>query len=108
MVRYAVATYGADAARVFVTGSSSGAMMTNLLAATYPDVFAAATVYSGVPAGCFYTGTVDGWNATCSQGQSIHSQEVWADVALNMYPGYTGTRDHTPGCETWTSVLTTV
>ncbi|POS78210.1 PHB depolymerase family esterase [Diaporthe helianthi] len=63
MVSYTLSTYGADASRVFVTGSSSGAMMTNVLAATYPDVFKAATVYSGVPAGCFYTGTVDGWNS---------------------------------------------
>lgn len=92
MVTYTLATYGADAARVFVTGSSSGAMMTNLLAATYPDVFAAATVYSGVAAGCFYTGTVNGWNATCADGESIHTQEVWRDTALAMYPGYTGAR----------------
>ncbi|KAF3764277.1 family 1 carbohydrate esterase [Cryphonectria parasitica EP155] len=92
MVDYALSTYGADKTRVFVTGSSSGAMMTNLLAATYPDVFAAGTVYSGVPAGCFYTGTVDGWNSTCAEGDSIHTQEVWTEVAQAMYPGYTGTR----------------
>ncbi|KAJ4397719.1 hypothetical protein N0V93_001954 [Gnomoniopsis smithogilvyi] len=92
MVNYTLSTYGADASRVFVTGSSSGAMMTNVLAATYPDVFKAATVYSGVAAGCFYTGTVDGWNSTCAQGQSIHTQEVWKDTALAMYPGYTGSR----------------
>jgi acetylxylan esterase len=35
-VRYAVATYGGDAARVFVTGTSSGAMMTNVLAGDTP------------------------------------------------------------------------
>lgn len=92
MVSYTISKYGADSSRVFATGSSSGAMMTNVLAATYPDVFAAATVYSGVPAGCFYTGTVNGWNSTCAQGQSIHTQEVWADTALAMYPGYTGSR----------------
>lgn len=92
MVSYAVSAHGADASRVFVTGSSSGAMMTNVLAAAYPDVFAAATVYSGVPAGCFYTGTVDGWNSSCAQGTSVHSQEAWREVALNMYPGYTGSR----------------
>lgn len=92
MVSYTLATYGADKARVFVTGSSSGAMMTNVLAAAYPDVFAAATVYSGVPAGCFYTGTTNGWNNSCAQGQSVHTQAQWATTALNMYPGYTGTR----------------
>jgi len=92
MVTYTLAKYGADASRVFVTGSSSGAMMTNVLAATYPELFAAGSVYGGVPAGCFYTGTVDGWNSTCSSGQSIHTQEQWANTARAMYPGYTGKR----------------
>lgn len=64
----------------------------NVLAATYPEMFAAGIVYSGVPAGCFYTGTVDGWNSTCSQGQIVETQEYWATVVKNMYPGYTGER----------------
>ncbi|ETS75124.1 acetylxylan esterase A [Pestalotiopsis fici W106-1] len=92
MVTYTISTYGADASRVFVTGSSSGAMMTNVLAATYPEMFAAGVAYSGVPAGCFYTGTVDGWNSTCSQGQVVESQAYWTSVVENMYPGYQGAR----------------
>ena len=92
MVDYVLTRYQADKGRVFVTGTSSGAMMTNVMAATYPGMFKAASVYSGVPAGCFYTGSVNGWNSTCSGGQSIHSQEVWRDTALGMYPGYTGGR----------------
>lgn len=51
-------------------------------------MFAAASVYAGVPAGCFYTGTVAGWNNTCSSGQSIHTQAEWASTALAMYAGY--------------------
>ena len=62
------------------------------MAATYPEMFAAASVYSGVPAGCFYTGTVDGWNSTCANGLSVHSQGEWADVVRGMYPGYDGRR----------------
>ncbi|KAK3694494.1 Alpha/Beta hydrolase protein [Podospora appendiculata] len=92
MVTYTLAQYNGDASRVFVTGTSSGAMMTNVLSATYPEMFAAASAYSGVPAGCFYTGTVNGWNSTCSGGNSIHTQAEWANTALNMYPGYTGAR----------------
>ncbi|KAK3335926.1 Alpha/Beta hydrolase protein [Cercophora scortea] len=92
MVTYTLAQYNGDASRVFVTGTSSGAMMTNVLSATYPEMFAAASAYSGVPAGCFYTGTVNGWNSTCSGGNSIHTQTEWANTALNMYPGYTGAR----------------
>ncbi|KAI1739097.1 PHB depolymerase family esterase [Xylaria scruposa] len=92
MVSYTLNKYNGDKSRVFVTGTSSGAMMTNVLAATYPDVFAAGIAYAGVPATCFYTGTVDGWNSTCSQGQLNLSQEYWANAALNAYPGYTGPR----------------
>ncbi|KAB5578732.1 acetyl xylan esterase [Coniochaeta sp. 2T2.1] len=92
MVTYTLGRYGGDEGRVFVTGTSSGAMMTNVMAATYPEMFAAASVYSGVPAGCFYTGTVDGWNSTCANGMSIHSQQEWADTVFAMYPGYTGPR----------------
>ncbi len=92
MVTWTIAQYNADASRVFVTGTSSGAMMTNVLAATYPNLFKAASTYAGVPAGCFYTGTVQGWNSTCANGQSITTQQHWAQTALNMYPGYTGPR----------------
>lgn len=62
----------------------------NVLAATYPDVFKAASVYAGVPAGCFYTGTVNGWNSQCANGQVVRSAEEWAEEVRNMYPGYTG------------------
>ncbi|KAK3382560.1 putative cellulose binding protein [Lasiosphaeria ovina] len=92
MVTWTIAQYKADSSRVFVTGTSSGAMMTNVLAATYPGMFAAASVYAGVPAGCFYTGTVNGWNSSCATGTSIHTQAEWTSTALRMYPGYTGPR----------------
>ena len=48
-------------------------------------------MYSGVPAGCFYTGTVNGWNSQCAQGQVIRTQEEWAEEVRGMYPGYSGT-----------------
>ncbi|KAL1747360.1 carbohydrate esterase family 1 and carbohydrate-binding module family 1 protein [Schizophyllum fasciatum] len=92
MVAYAKKQYSVDPDKVFVTGSSSGGMMTNVLAATYPDVFKAGIVYSGVGAGCFVSasGGVDAWNSTCSSGQSTASAAQWAAVAHDMYPGYTG------------------
>ena len=92
MVTYTISQYKADASRVFLVGTSSGAMMTNVMAATYPELFKAGSAYAGVPAGCFYTGTVAGWNSSCANGQSIASQAVWAQTALNMYPGYSGPR----------------
>lgn len=53
-------------------------------------MFQAGTVYAGVPAGCFYTGTVNGWNSECSGGTLIKSSDEWAAQARDMYPGYTG------------------
>jgi acetylxylan esterase len=38
MVTYAVNNYGGDSNRVYATGTSSGAMMTNVLAGAYPNV----------------------------------------------------------------------
>jgi len=94
MVTYTIQKYNADASRVFVTGSSSGAMMTNVLCATYPDLFKAATVYSGVSAGCFVSANnqVDAWNSSCAQGQIRDTQQQWANVVKAMYPGYNGAR----------------
>ncbi|KAL5596630.1 hypothetical protein BROUX41_006672 [Berkeleyomyces rouxiae] len=94
MVRHVLndKTISADPRRIFVTGISSGAMMTNVLAATYPEIFAGATSYAGVAAGCFYTGTVAGWNSTCANGQEIHTAAEWAGIAKAMDPGYQGPR----------------
>ncbi|KAI9375378.1 Acetylxylan esterase A [Aspergillus egyptiacus] len=94
MVAWTLNQYNADSSRVYVTGTSSGAMMTNVMAATYPELFAAGIAYAGVPAGCFYSDTnqVNGWNSTCSQGQSISTPEHWADIARAMDPGYSGAR----------------
>ncbi|KAK4209677.1 putative acetylxylan esterase A [Rhypophila decipiens] len=95
MVKYVLSQYKADASRVFVTGTSSGAMMTNVMAATYPDLFKAASVYNGVPAGCFSTGTVNGWNSDCAQGRVIRTSDAWADIVHDMYgvdACYTGSR----------------
>ncbi|KAJ0417472.1 Alpha/Beta hydrolase protein [Aspergillus carlsbadensis] len=94
MVTWTISQYNADATRVYVTGTSSGAMMTNVMAATYPELFAAGIVYAGVSAGCFYSATdqVNGWNSTCANGESIATPEQWASIAEAMYPGYNGTR----------------
>jgi hypothetical protein len=64
------------------------------MAATYPELFAAATAYSGVPAGCFVSssGAVDAWNSTCAQGNVDQSAAYWTNVVKGMYAGYTGAR----------------
>ncbi|KAF2199601.1 acetylxylan esteras-like protein 1 precursor [Delitschia confertaspora ATCC 74209] len=94
MVQWTIKEYSADTSKVFVTGSSSGAMMTNVMAAAYPDLFKAGIAYSGVPAGCFVSqsGGVDAWNSSCANGQVKNSPAKWAQVVLDMYPNYNGTR----------------
>lgn len=53
------------------------------MAATYPELFAAGIVYSGVPAGCFYdqAGGADTWNNSCATGQSTGSADLWGSVS---------------------------
>jgi acetylxylan esterase len=53
MVRWTLEKYKGDKNRVFVTGTSSGAMMTQVLLGSYPDMFAAGSAWAGVPFGCF-------------------------------------------------------
>jgi hypothetical protein len=90
MVQWEVQHRNADANRVYATGISSGAMMTNVLTAEYPDVFAAGAAFSGVPAGCFATTDGSLWNSQCSGGNLIKTAQQWGDQARAMYPGYTG------------------
>jgi len=90
MVSWTRQRYNVDPARIVVSGFSSGAMMTNVLAAEYPDVFAAGSAFSGVPAGCFATSDGSLWNSQCAGGNVIKSPQDWANTAHAMYPGYTG------------------
>ncbi|KAI0203209.1 carbohydrate esterase family 1 protein [Astrocystis sublimbata] len=104
MVKYAIDKYGGDPDRVFATGTSSGAMMTNVLMGAYPDVFKAGSAYSGVPDGCFFvqgsTATQDppGWNNQCANGQLTKTAAQWGDMVRSYYPGYNGTR---PRMQIW-------
>jgi poly(hydroxyalkanoate) depolymerase family esterase len=98
MVSYTEQHYGGDPGAVYVTGESSGAMMTNVMAADYPDVFKAGAAFMGVPDHCFYTGTVDGWNSACAQGQVSMTPQQWGDLARGADPGYSGPR---PRMQLW-------
>jgi poly(hydroxyalkanoate) depolymerase family esterase len=90
MVSWARTRYNVDPARIVVSGFSSGAMMANVLAAQYPDVFAAGSAFSGVPAGCFATADGSLWNSQCAGGGIVKTAQQWGDVARAMYPGYAG------------------
>jgi acetylxylan esterase len=98
MVSYVQQNYNADPSRIFATGVSSGAMMTEVLLADYPDVFAAGAAFAGVPASCFATTDGSSWNSQCAQGQIDRTPQQWGDLVRAAYPGYTGTR---PRVQLW-------
>jgi poly(hydroxyalkanoate) depolymerase family esterase len=99
MITYTEQHYGGNPNAVYVTGESSGAMMTNVMAADYPDVFKAGAAFMGVPYYCFYTGTFDGWNGACAGGQVSMTPQQWGDLVRNTAdPGYNGPR---PRMQLW-------
>jgi poly(hydroxyalkanoate) depolymerase family esterase len=123
MVKYAITTYQANADRVYATGDSSGAMMTEALLAVYPEVFKGGSEFAGVPAGCWAVGNPDGsWSSQCAGGQVTHTAQEWGNLARAMNPGYSGHRprvqlfhgdadstinyrNHTEAIKQWTNVL---
>ncbi|WP_436535783.1 extracellular catalytic domain type 1 short-chain-length polyhydroxyalkanoate depolymerase [Actinoplanes sp. HUAS TT8] len=106
MVKYVQQRYSTDTARTFVTGASSGAMMTNVLLADYPDVFAGGAAFMGVPDTCFRATAGNpadpsqqaGWNSACANGQVSKTPAQWGDEVRNSYPGYSGPR---PRMQLW-------
>ncbi|MER7756913.1 PHB depolymerase family esterase [Kitasatospora sp. NPDC097643] len=105
MITYAEQHYGGNPDAVYVTGESSGAMMTNVMLADYPDVFKAGAAFMGVPYHCFYTGTVRGWNGPCAGGQVSLSAQQWGDLVRRADPGYTGPR---PRVQLWHGTADTI
>jgi acetylxylan esterase len=98
MVNWVVANRNGDANRVYVTGASSGAMMTNVLLGDYPDVFKAGAAFMGVPFACFATTDGSMWNSQCANGQRIMTPQQWGDLVRNAFPGYSGAR---PRMQIW-------
>ncbi|KAI1174662.1 Alpha/Beta hydrolase protein [Nemania sp. FL0916] len=95
MVRWTLKKYNGDAKRVFVTGVSSGAMMTSTLIGAYPDVFAAGSAFAGVPFGCFAAANGNGygvWSDACATGKITRTPAEWAALVTAAYPGYSGWR----------------
>ena len=99
-VAYTVTQYKGNADRVYVMGTSGGAMGAEGLAAVYPDVFKGAVEFSGVPAGCWAVGNMtDGqWSSACAGGMVTHTEQEWGDMVRAMYPGYSGFR---PRIQLW-------
>ncbi|MFO7735153.1 MAG: PHB depolymerase family esterase [bacterium] len=67
-----------DEKAVFAAGISAGGAMSLALAASYPDIFAAVAVYSGLPYGC---------SLNCMQGFVSKTPEQWAEKVINAAAG---------------------
>ncbi|MEV0172078.1 PHB depolymerase family esterase [Streptomyces sp. NPDC050803] len=98
MVDWVTSTYDADTDRIYATGISSGAMMTNVLLGLYPDVFEAGAAFAGVPFGCFATTDGSEWNSACANGTITRTPQEWGDLVRTAHPGYTGPR---PRMQLW-------
>jgi poly(hydroxyalkanoate) depolymerase family esterase len=96
MVTYVEQHFNGDPNRVYATGVSSGAMMTNVLLGDYPDVFKAGSAFAGVPFACF--AGPNSWNTECANGTIIKTPQQWGDLVRTAFPGYTGAR---PRMQLW-------
>lgn len=89
MITYVEQQYHGDPNRVFATGSSSGAMMTNAMLALYPEVFKAGAAFMGVPFTCFPNEAAyqPGGNSAPCVGKTA---QQWGDAVRNANPSYRG------------------
>src|SRR5438477_8596848 len=92
LTRHIVRTHRLDPARVYVAGFSAGAAMAVILARTYPDIYAAAGIHSGLP----YASAHDVLSAFAAMkrgrgisvaGDNEKNQALRAHVPANVFHG---------------------
>lgn len=105
MVDHAVARFGVDAGRVFVTGLSAGGAMTAVMLAAYPDVFRGGAVIAGIAYKCATT-LVAG--VLCLSQRQNRTPQQWGDLVRGAHPGYAGPRPDRGPCRATPFARTTV
>jgi poly(hydroxyalkanoate) depolymerase family esterase len=92
LTQHVVRAHGLDPARVYVAGLSAGAAMAVILARTYPDIYVAAGIHSGLPYGSAHD--VPSAFAAMKQGSGISvaganatNQAIGAPVPTIVFHG---------------------
>jgi poly(hydroxyalkanoate) depolymerase family esterase len=88
MVDYMKNNFTIDNSKVFVTGLSAGAAMTEIACATYPEIYAGGAVLAGGPYK-FATSVFDA--ASAMNGMVDKTPTEWSTLVFAQNPGYTGT-----------------
>jgi poly(hydroxyalkanoate) depolymerase family esterase len=87
MVDDMIAAYSIDPSRIYVTGLSAGAAMTNVMLAAYPEMFSKGAVIAGVP---YKAATTSGDAWTAMSGGISKTPVQWGDLVRNENPNYSG------------------
>lgn len=87
MVEHMKTTYKVDPRRVYIAGFSAGGGMVPVMLATWPDLFAAGAVNSGLPYRCATT-VNDAYS--CQLNGRDRSPADWAKDVRDAYPGFAG------------------
>ncbi|WP_104202516.1 alpha/beta hydrolase family esterase [Billgrantia saliphila] len=99
MTRHVIDTYELDANRVYVAGLSAGGAMATTLAMTYPDLYAAVGVHSGLPHGVAQSlpdalGLMKGGSGPLAAASSVRGSTRVSRVPAMIFHGDRDTTVH--------------